>query len=255
MTGRLHQLYFRVIRYSPPIDPRGNGIEMLNFFLIVSQLKTIRIGWFDANSHLSYRHRDIEEYVNVRSTHNIQISSHLQTLIHRDARTAIRTETGLHLPIDDPPSKIPRVMHVRLCGLAIQTWCHHSFYTKSARQGGSPDWLARLLITRQMALSPKSKRVIAAQHGMCSAILRVPLLEARIQSFGVKKPLGFVEMLLYLYVHVSFDLLLFLGWSNCGHAPFSARWGGIECDTSGTSGIRGAMFSFDNDGEYNLVMI
>jgi hypothetical protein len=83
MTGRLHQLYFRVIRYSPPIDPRGNGIEMLNFFLIVSQLKTIRIGWFDANSHLSYRHRDIEEYVNVRSTHNIQISSHLQTLIHK----------------------------------------------------------------------------------------------------------------------------------------------------------------------------
>lgn len=49
-----------------------------------------------------------------------------------------------------------------------------------------------------MALSPKRKRVIAAQHGMYSAILRVPFnkLEARIRRFGVKKPLGFVEMLL-----------------------------------------------------------
>lgn len=62
-------------------------------------------------------------------------------------RTAIRTETGLHLPIDalDPSSKIPPVMHVRLRGLAIQAWCYHGFCTKSARQGGNLDRLARLL--------------------------------------------------------------------------------------------------------------
>ncbi|KAJ5957217.1 hypothetical protein N7501_011496 [Penicillium viridicatum] len=78
----------------------------------------------------------------------------------------------------DPSSKFPRVMHVRLRGLAIQTWCYHGFCTKSARQGGNSDPLAWLLITRQMALSPKSKRVIAAQHGMCRSLLRVPSLPA-----------------------------------------------------------------------------
>lgn len=83
----------------------------------------------------------------------------------------------------DPSSKIPRVMHVPLRGLAIQTWCYHGFCTKSARQGGNSDPLAWLLITRQMALSPKSKRVIAAQHGMCRSLLRVPF-------FFVKKLLG-----------------------------------------------------------------
>ncbi|KAJ5419196.1 uncharacterized protein N7487_002746 [Penicillium crustosum] len=56
----------------------------------------------------------------------------------------------------DPSNKIPRVMHVRLRGLAIQTWCYPGFFTKSARQGDNLDPLARLLITRQMALSGSS---------------------------------------------------------------------------------------------------
>lgn len=147
----------------------------------------------------------------------------------------------------DPSSKIPRVMHVRLRGLAIQIWCYPGFCTKSARQCDNSDPLARLLITRQMALSPKCKRVIAAQHGMCRSLLRVPFFLWRNCWVGWNS--------LMCMLHVSFDLLLFPGWFDCGHVSPLFCAAVLRGDTSGMSGVGGAMVLLDNDGEHDLVMI
>lgn len=56
-------------------------------------------------------------------------------------------------------------------------------------------------------------------------------------------------------LHVSFDLLLFPGWFDCGHASPLFCAAVLRGDTSGMSGIGGAMFLLDNNGEHDLVMI
>lgn len=56
-------------------------------------------------------------------------------------------------------------------------------------------------------------------------------------------------------LHVSFDLLLFPGWFDCGHVSPLFCAAVLRGDTSGMSGVGGAMVLLDNDGEHDLVMI